>query len=418
MTAGTRRVKSVEDSIKDTDHPEHRLKKHLSALDLTVFGVGVIIGTGIFVLTGEVAKTTAGPAVAISFVIAGVVCGLAALCYAEFASTVPVAGSAYTFSYATLGEFVAWIIGWDLVLELALGAATVSVGWSGYLNQLLGDLGIPLPTSIAGEEATVNIPAIFIAAADDRRADPRHQVLVTGHLGDRGDQGRDRAAGDRRRRLLREGRELHAVRAAGGGGGIGQRVDGAAHPDPLRLHAEHVRGRRHPRRGGDRLLRVHRVRHRGDGGRGDQEPRARHARAGSSVPLAVCTALYVAVSLVVVGMQHYTELSTEAPLADAFRSVGLPFLSGAISVGALAGLTSVVMILLLGQSRVLFAMSRDRLLPPALAKVHPKYGTPYAITLDHRRHRRAARRLRAAEHAGRAGQHRHAVRVRAGVARR
>ena len=162
MAAGSR-IKSVEDSIRDTDEPEHQLQQHLSALDLTVFGVGVIIGTGIFVLTGEVAKTTAGPAVAISFVIAGIVCGLAALCYAEFASTVPVAGSAYTFSYATLGELVAWIIGWDLVLELALGAATVSVGWSGYLNQLLGDLGIPLPTSIAGETATVNIPAIFIA---------------------------------------------------------------------------------------------------------------------------------------------------------------------------------------------------------------------------------------------------------------
>src|SRR3712207_3985875 len=163
VAVNTRRVKSVEDSIRDTDEPEHRLKKNLSGLDLTVFGVGVIIGTGIFVLTGIVARDQAGPAVAISFVIAGVVCGLAALCYAEFASTVPVAGSAYTFSYATMGELVAWIIGWDLVLELALGAATVSVGWSGYLNQLLGDIGTPLPTSIAGETATVNIPAIVIA---------------------------------------------------------------------------------------------------------------------------------------------------------------------------------------------------------------------------------------------------------------
>src|SRR3712207_944000 len=151
VAVNTRRVKSVEDSIRDTDEPEHRLKKNLSGLDLTVFGVGVIIGTGIFVLTGIVARDQAGPAVAISFVIAGVVCGLAALCYAEFASTVPVAGSAYTFSYATFGEFIAWIIGWDLVLDLALGAATVSVGWSGYLNQLLDDIGTPLPTSIAGE---------------------------------------------------------------------------------------------------------------------------------------------------------------------------------------------------------------------------------------------------------------------------
>src|SRR6266567_611108 len=157
------RTKSVEQSIKDTDEPEFKLRKVLGPLDLIVFGIGVIVGTGIFVLTGVAAATRAGPAVSLSFVVAGIACALAALCYAEFASTVPVAGSAYTFSYATLGELVAWIIGWDLVLELALGAATVSVGWSGYLNQLLGDLGIPLPTSIAGETATVNIPAIFIA---------------------------------------------------------------------------------------------------------------------------------------------------------------------------------------------------------------------------------------------------------------
>src|SRR3954453_9597101 len=165
MAVGPSRIKSVEHSMSDTEEHEHQLRKNLSALDLTVFGVGVIIGTGIFVLTGVVAKEQAGPAVAISFVIAGIVCGLAALCYAEFASTVPVAGSAYTFSYASFGELIAWIIGWDLVLELALGAATVSVGWSGYLNQLLDDLGIPLPTSIAGETATVNIPAILIALA-------------------------------------------------------------------------------------------------------------------------------------------------------------------------------------------------------------------------------------------------------------
>ncbi len=380
MAAGTRRVKSVEDSIRDTDEPEHRLRKSLSGLDLTVFGVGVIIGTGIFVLTGVVAKDTAGPAVAISFVVAGVVCGLAALCYAEFASTVPVAGSAYTFSYATMGELVAWIIGWDLVLELALGAATVSVGWSGYLNQLLGDLGIPLPTSIAGEEATVNIPAIFIA------------LLMTGIL----------ILGIKLSSrvttvivaikvaivLLVIVVGIFYVKAAnyspfippseageGGSGltapliqtlfgftpstfGVGGIFAGAAIVffafigfDVVATAAEECKD---PKR---------------------DMPR------GIIGSLAICTVLYVAVSLVVVGMQKYTELSTEAPLADAFRSVGLPFLSGAISVGALAGLTSVVMILLLGQSRVLFAMSRDRLLPSGLATVHPKYGTPYKITL-------------------------------------
>lgn len=380
MTAGTRRIKSVEDSIRDTDEPEHRLRKHLSGLDLAVFGVGVIIGTGIFVLTGEVAKTTAGPAVAISFVIAGVVCGLAAVCYAEFASTVPVAGSAYTFSYATLGEFIAWIIGWDLVLELALGAATVSVGWSGYLNQLLGDLGIPLPESIAGETATFNIPAIFIA------------LLMTGVL----------ILGIKLSSrvtsvivaikvaivLLVIVVGVFYVKAANyspfvppaepsetGSGwtapliqtlfgfapsnfGVGGILAGAAIVffafigfDIVATAAEETK-----------------------------DPRKDLPR-GIIGSLLICTVLYVAVSLVVVGMQNYTELSSEAPLADAFRSVGLPFFSGLISVGALAGLTSVVMILMLGQSRVLFAMSRDRLLPPKLAAVHPKYGTPYRITL-------------------------------------
>src|ERR1700709_41443 len=124
------RTKSVEQSIKDTDEPGHKLKRTLSAFDLTVFGVAVVIGAGIFTLTARAAATTAGPAVSISFIIAAIACGLAAMCYAEFASTVPVAGSAYTFSYATLGELVAWIIGWDLVLELALGASVVSKGWS------------------------------------------------------------------------------------------------------------------------------------------------------------------------------------------------------------------------------------------------------------------------------------------------
>jgi APA family basic amino acid/polyamine antiporter len=374
------RIKSVEDSIRDTEEPEHQLKKNLSALDLTVFGVGVIIGTGIFVLTGKVAKEQAGPAVAISFVVAGIVCGLAALCYAEFASTVPVAGSAYTFSYATLGEFVAWIIGWDLVLELALGAATVSVGWSEYLNQILGVIGIPLPDSLAGENATFNIPAMAIA------------LIMTGVL------------------LLgiklssRVTSVIVAIKVVivllvivvgifyvkaenytpfvppaepgkGGGGlsaplvqtlfgfspttfGVGGIFAAAAIVffafigfDIVATAAEETKN---PKR---------------------DLPR------GIIGSLVICTLLYVAVSLVVVGMQHYSDLSVAAPLSEAFESVGLSFFSSIISIGALAGLTSVVLILLLGQSRVLFAMSRDRLLPPAIAKVHPKWGTPYRITI-------------------------------------
>ena len=380
MAAGSRRIKSVEDSIRDTEEPEHRLKKNLSGLDLAVFGVGVIIGTGIFVLTGEVARTTAGPAVAISFVIAGVVCGLAAVCYAEFASTVPVAGSAYTFSYATLGELVAWIIGWDLVLELALGAATVSVGWSGYLNQLLGDLGIPLPTSIAGETATVNIPAIVIALLMTAvlvlgiklsslvtsvivaiKVAIVLLVIVLGAFYLTADnytpfvppaQPAAEGEGGWHAPLIQL---LGFTQGSFGWGGV---IAGASIVffafigfDIVATAAEETK-----------------------------DPRKDLPR-GIIGSLVVCTLLYVAVSLVVVGMQPYGELSTEAPLAEAFSSVGLSFVSSLISVGALAGLTSVVMILMLGQSRVLFAMSRDHLLPPGMSTVHPRYGTPYKITI-------------------------------------
>ncbi|HET7637891.1 MAG TPA: amino acid permease, partial [Ktedonobacteraceae bacterium] len=162
------RTKSVEQSIQDTDEPEFKLRKVLGPLDLIVFGIGVIVGTGIFVLTGVAAATRAGPAVTLSFVVAGIACALAALCYAEFASSVPVAGSAYTFSYASLGEFVAWIIGWDLILEFLVGASAVSIGWSKYFNEILQSLGIKLPDVITGGVTgpfglNVNLLATFIA---------------------------------------------------------------------------------------------------------------------------------------------------------------------------------------------------------------------------------------------------------------
>ena len=144
------RTKSIEASMASADDSEHQLKKNLSALDLTVFGIGVIIGAGIFTLTGTAAKLYGGPAVVFSFVIAAVCCGLAALCYAEFASTVPVSGSAYTFSYATLGELVAWIIGWDLILEYGVSVAAIAVGWGANLNEFLDSaFGFALPDAIA-----------------------------------------------------------------------------------------------------------------------------------------------------------------------------------------------------------------------------------------------------------------------------
>ena len=155
------RTKSIEQSIADTDEPEYQLKKSLSALDLTVFGVGVVIGAGIFTLTGRVAHTMTGPAIVLSFVLAAICCGLAAMCYAEFSSSVPVSGSAYTFSYASLSEFFAWIIGWDLILEMFLGASVVAQGWSAYLGVFLEKIGITLPPQIS-YGGVVDVPAMAL----------------------------------------------------------------------------------------------------------------------------------------------------------------------------------------------------------------------------------------------------------------
>ncbi|MEQ4719811.1 amino acid permease [Nonomuraea sp. B19D2] len=374
------RTKSVEQSIRDTEAPEHQLRKRLTATDLTVFGIGVIVGTGIFVLTGEVAREVAGPAVAVSFVVAGIVCGLAALCYAEFASTIPVAGSAYTFAFATLGEFPAWVIGWDLTLELALAAAVVAVGWSGYFASMLSSIGIHLPSAIAGEDPVVNVPAIAIIlilttilVAGIKVSSRVNLILVITKIGVV---------------LLVIVAGLFFVKAANYTPFIPEavstpRVEGLKAPlfqvlfgvtpvafgvlgifsaaaivffafigfDIVATAAEET-----------------------------IEPQ-RDVPRGILGSLAICTALYVAVSIVVVGMQRYDQLSTSAPLSDAFVSVGFAWLATIISVGAIAGLTTVVLVLLLGQTRVLFAMCRDGLLPRPLAKVHPRFGTPARLTI-------------------------------------
>ncbi|WP_275946453.1 amino acid permease [Streptomyces sp. SCUT-3] len=381
-SGGMLRTKSIEQSIRDTEEPEHALRKSLSALDLTVFGVGVIIGTGIFVLTGKVAKETAGPAVALSFVAAGVVCALAALCYAEFASTVPVAGSAYTFAYASIGEFPAWIIGWDLVLELALGCAVVAVGWSGYAQSLLATAGVTLPDWLRGPSngggfdllaalLVLLVTAILVAGVKlssrvttiivGIKVTVVLLVIAVGAFFVKGENYRpfvppaEPTQGGR-------GIDQSAVQALFGftpsNFGVMGIFAGAAVVffafigfDIVATAAEETR-----------------------------RP-ARDLPRGILGSLAICTVLYVAVSVVVTGMQKYSDLSVSAPLADAFKAVGRPFWAGLISFGAIVGLTSVCMIMLLGQSRVFFAMSRDGLLPRGFSRVHPKFGTPYRSTV-------------------------------------
>jgi len=375
------RTKSIEQSIEDTQEPEHQLKKDLSALDLTVFGIGVIIGTGIFVLTGAAAKESAGPAVALSFVAAGIVCALAALSYAELASTVPVAGSAYTFSFATLGELIAWIIGWDLLLELALGAAVVAVGWSQYLASLLETMGLDLPAEInGGPKTVVNVPAAAmvlvltaVLVAGIKLSSRVNMVIVTikvavvlfvivaGLFFIKASNYSpfipptepSEAESGLKATLLQTifGISPSTFGVIGIFTGAAVVFFAFIGFDVVATAAEEVR-----------------------------EPQ-RDLPRGIIGSLAICTVLYVAVSLVVVGMQKYTQLNVEAPLAEAFKAVDKSWAATLITIGALAGLTTVTMILILGQSRIIFAMSRDHLLPPALSRVHPRFGTPYRITI-------------------------------------
>ena len=380
---GIMRTKSVEQSIKDTDEPEFKLKKALGPLDLTVFGIGVIIGTGIFVLTGVAAATNAGPALSLSFVISGIACALAALCYAEFASAVPVAGSAYTFSYASIGEFVAWIIGWDLILEFTVGAAAVSVGWSGYLVQILSTLGIALPTSISSvEEGAVNIPAAVIVllltallVVGIRLSSAFNLIVTTIKLlvvaffiifgiffistanwspfvpppvpAEAGTASFYDAP------LLQTlfGIEQQSF-------GVGGVVSAAAIVFFAYIGFDTVATAAEETRNPQRDLPI-----------------------GILGSLAICTVLYILVSQIMTGIVPYTELNVSAPMALAFSYAGQDWAAGLVSAGAICGLTSVIMILMLGQSRVAFAMSRDNLLPRYLARSHPRFGTPYRITI-------------------------------------
>ena len=273
------RTKSVERSIRETDEPEHKLKKSLGTLDLIVFGVGVIIGAGIFVITGTVAATNSGPAITISFAIAGLACALAALCYAEFASTVPVAGSAYTFSYATFGELIAWIIGWDLALEFTIGSAALATSFSGYLQTVLDGTPFEIPASIGSAAGgVIDLPAVIISLlvmgvliAGIRFSSVLNQIVVAIKLLVVAAVilvGVTQIDPDNYTPFIPE----VAARARGQ-----RRLHG---PDPDQ-HAARRRpgglrhGRGHRRRL-DRVLRVHRLRHRGHHRRGDQEPAARH----------------------------------------------------------------------------------------------------------------------------------------------
>ncbi|AHY47074.1 Amino acid transporter [Rubrobacter radiotolerans] len=386
---GIMRTKSVERAIRDSEEPEFKLKRSLGPLDLMVFGVGVIIGTGIFVLTGQAAANYAGPGVAISFLVSGFACALAALCYAEFASTVPVAGSAYTFSYVGLGEFVAWMIGWDLILEFTVGAATVAKGWGGYLDSVLASLGLAIPEALSNSPVPgspdaptgyFDLPAALIIVV-------MSVVLVLGiTLSSRVNQVITALKVLLVLAIIAIGvfyidpANLTPVIPPAEPGSYGE----TALSTPLFLEVfgiETTFGFLGVFTGAALVFFAYIgfdvVATTSEEARTPQ----RDLPIGILGALAVCTVLYVAVSVVLTGILPYDQLGGDAPVADALAATGLTGFNFVISVGILVGLTVVVMILLLGQSRVAFAMSRDNLLPRWFAGVHPRYRTPYRLTI-------------------------------------
>jgi APA family basic amino acid/polyamine antiporter len=366
---------------------ENRLRRVLGPVQLTSLGVGAIIGAGIFVATGAAAHNVAGPSLMLSYVVAGVTCIFAALCYAEFASMVPVAGSAYTYAYATLGELFAWIIGWDLILEYAVGSATVANGWSGYFQSVIAKFGFQLPPALAGPpivysaghfvstQGVVNLPAILIVALVTA-------VLVKGI--------QESASFNAAMVFLKlvvvlfvilvgafyvipenwhpfapygmTGVSFFGYTLAGqvdaGGAPVGM-LAGAAIIffayigfDSVSTHAEEAKNPK------------------------------RDVPIGIVASLLICTVLYIAVVAVLTGMVKYDRLSVDAGVSDAFKQAGLPWAEFIIAAAGVAGITSVLLVLMLSAPRVFLAMARDGMVPKHFfSDVHPRFRTPWRSTI-------------------------------------
>jgi APA family basic amino acid/polyamine antiporter len=378
-------TKSI-DELKRRAGADVHLKRVLGPVDLTALGIGAIIGTGIFVLTGQAAAMHAGPAIVLSMILAGIVSTLAALCYAEFASTVPVAGSAYTYGYATLGEIVAWIIGWDLILEYALGAATVAVGWSGYVVSVLADFGIRFPPLLSAAPGTavvladgtaataiLNLPAILIAVAATA-------LLVVGI-----------------KESARVNSAIVIVKVAVvlliiGIGGMFVTTE-YWHPFvPLNTGSFGEFGWSGVLRGAGVIFFAYIGFDAVSTAAQEARDPQRDMPIGIFASLIICTVLYVLVSGVMVGLVPYQQLGVPAPMAlavDAARvqAVGsiwqplvdvLPLI---VKLGAIAGLSSTIIVQMVAQPRIFMSMSQDGLLPRWAGAIHPRWRTPHVMTI-------------------------------------
>ena len=368
-------TKSVDKLRSDAEHGSG-LKRALGAFDLVMLGIGAIIGTGIFVLTGTAAANHAGPAVCLSFVIAGIASAFAGLCYAEMASMIPVAGSAYTYAYATMGELIAWCIGWDLILEYLVGAAAVSVGWSGYVVAFLKDVcglqmsstwtSAPYAFDVATHTfhktgAIMNLPALLITLFVTC-------ILVVG---------------------VKESARFNAVivvvkvlvvlafilcafpfihpenwhpfipaNAGPGKFGIEGIIAGASSVFFAYIGFDAVSTAAQECKNPQRDLPI-----------------------GILGSLSICTILYILVALILTGVVHYPELNVAHPVALGAHATGLRWLEVFVELGAIAGLSSVMVVMLMGQPRVFYSMAHDGLFPKAAAKIHPTFGTPWITTI-------------------------------------
>ncbi|MFL5691040.1 MAG: amino acid permease [Ktedonobacteraceae bacterium] len=352
------RVKSTELILKQSEQQERGLKRILGPISITMMGIGAIVGTGIFVLTGVAAAKYAGPGLIFSFVLAGIVSGLAAICYAEFASSVPIAGSAYTYSYATLGEFIAWIIGWDLILEYSVGAAAVSIGWSGYITDFLkGAFGITLPKALTASPfagGILNLPAMLII------------LLVTGLL----------ILGTSETSKFNN--VIVAIKLAVI---VFFLVVGFGHINPANWTPFLPFGAGGIFKGAAIIFFAYIGFDQISTSAEESRNPSRDMPLGIFLSLLICTLLYILVTATLTGVVSYTQLDVASPVSHAMILLGLNAAGSIISIGAICGLTTVLLILLFGQSRIFFSMSRDGLLPGLFSRIHPRFRTPYLSSL-------------------------------------